>query len=239
MEEQQDAVILGFPMAKPRRPIFSRPMPEFQETPEFREARTPEALTPTQVRTQIFNVVRYISYSRVNEVETIEALIAQLVTAIEIENERFPEVSRLKAHSIEELARQMADWSWKNKRKDKVEVPACKANDLIEHAIAEIRILAPHGKAFALLQLFRKNHAGDTFLIQPEKMARACYSETTWTIKNYKEARDVLLREGFIAVQQKYPHSRTKATKYVLRDRSLTEDDRRMNEIALKHIFAR
>jgi hypothetical protein len=127
-------------------------------------------------------------------------------------------------------------WSWKNKRKPKAEIQACSPDDYLYMALAEIRILAPHGKAFALLQLFRKNHAGGPFMIQPEKMAQQVYSGTTWTIKNYREARDVLLREGFIAIHERHPRSRIKATKYALAVRPLTDADRRLSLDVLKHI---
>lgn len=214
--EQGGAVVLGFPKrADP--PSFHRDDP----------------MTPHDVREQIFNTVRFVSYSRVNEVGAIEELVAELEHVINLENERFPDVVRLKDHSVTELAHVLAGWSWKNKRKPRMDIPECKANDHLDMALAEIRILAPHGVAFALLQLFRKNHAGSPFLIQPEKMARACYSGTTWTIKNYKEARDVLLREGFIAIHEKAPG---RAVKYTLSSRPLTEDDRRMNAGTLKHL---
>ena len=145
----------------------------------------------------------------------------------------FNDAVRLKDHSVTELARTLADWSWKNKRKSRMAIPACKAEDHLDMALAEIRILAPHGKAFALLQLFRKNHAGSTFLIQPENMARQRYSGEPWTIKNYREARDVLLQEGFVAIHEKV-HGR--ATRYVLSARPLTQADRRMNAKILKQL---
>ena len=68
----------------------------------------------------------------------------------------FNDAVRLKDHSVTELARTLADWSWKNKRKSRMAIPACKAEDHIDMALSEIRILAPQGKAFALFQFFRK-----------------------------------------------------------------------------------
>jgi hypothetical protein len=221
---QQSGVVLRLPVSPKIRPASPYPR------------SAPDPASPYDVREQIFNTVRFVSYSRVNEVESIEELTAELERAILIENERFPDAVRLKPHSVDELARTLADWSWKNKRKARIEIPACKANDHLDMALAEIRILAPHGKAFALLQLFRQNHAGGAFLIQPEKMARECYSGTTWTIKNYREARDVLLREGFISIHEKTPG---RAVRYVLASRPLTDADRRANAEVLKFVGAR
>jgi hypothetical protein len=216
---QRSAVVLRLPVSPKIRPAspYSRP--------------APEPATPPDARTQIFNTVRFVSYERVNEVETIEELIADLDAVIIEENERFPEAIRLKAHSVKELAKTLSEWSWKNKRKPKVEIAKCAADDHLEHAIAEIRILGQQGKAFALLQLLRKNHAGSLFPIQPVKMAASRYSGARWTQKAYKDARDVLLREGFIAVHEKAPR---RPVQYALAEKRLTAKDRDLNAVALK-----
>jgi hypothetical protein len=184
-------------------------------------------VTTSEIRTEIFNTVRYLSYERVNEVETIEDLEAILEAAVVGENARFPESIGLKEHSIRELAKTLAAWSWKNKRKPKVAIPTRNTEDALEHALAEIRVLGPHGaKVFGLLQLFRANHAGTLFTIQPERMRANRYSGGAWSVKAYKDARDKLLREGFIAIVEK---ERGRPVKYALADRKLTDEDRRLN----------
>lgn len=96
--EPDSVVILDFPKKAEAPEIATSPIRPFRRdtaalpTSPPREPRAP--LTPQDVRTQIFNTVRFVSYSRVNEVESIEELIADLERAINLENERFPDTVR-------------------------------------------------------------------------------------------------------------------------------------------------
>lgn len=214
--ENRSATVVQFP-AK------GRPRPQ----PEPQQPSVKPMAGPSDVRTQIFNTVRFISYERVNEVATIEELQTILAEAIVQENARYPEALRLKEYSIDELAKSLAAWSWKNKRKPKVAIPALNAEEALDHALTEIRVLGPYGpKVFGLLQLFRANHAGVTFLIQPERMRASRYGGAAWTVKAYKDARDILLAEGFIRIVEK---DRGRPVKYALAERKLTDQDRKRN----------
>jgi len=79
-DENNGAVILGFPKKADAPETVTRPpridgaAPSFQ-TRKLRGPKIPE--TPKEVREQIFDTVRFVSYGRVNEVDSIEELIAE------------------------------------------------------------------------------------------------------------------------------------------------------------------
>jgi hypothetical protein len=91
----------------------------------------------------------------------------------------------------------------------------------------EIRFLcslANGADAFALLQLFRSEHAGkisrgETFAICIGAMARSRVMGS-WSERKYREARDVLLQEGFI--REIWPARWKRAAEYTLERRILT-----------------